>query len=66
MPGPDGDTTMLATPVDFHGTPWRARSHAPRLGEHTEQVLRRLGRTEDQIAQLVSDGVVRLAAPEEE
>jgi crotonobetainyl-CoA:carnitine CoA-transferase CaiB-like acyl-CoA transferase len=66
VPGPDGDTTMLATPVDFHGTPWQARSHAPRLGEHTEQVLRRLGRTEEQIAQLVSDGVVQLAAPEED
>jgi crotonobetainyl-CoA:carnitine CoA-transferase CaiB-like acyl-CoA transferase len=66
VPGPDGNTTMLATPVDFHGTPWQARAHAPRLGEHTEHVLRRLGRTDDQIAQLVSDGVVRLLASEEE
>jgi crotonobetainyl-CoA:carnitine CoA-transferase CaiB-like acyl-CoA transferase len=65
VPGPDGSTTMLATPVDFHGTPWQARAHAPRLGEHTEEVLRRFGRSEEQIADLVAGGVVRLPEPEE-
>ena len=63
VPGPDGDTTMLATPVDFHGTPWAARAPAPQLGEHTEQVLRDLGRSDEQIARLVADGTVRLAQP---
>ena len=37
-------TTMLATPADFSGTPWAPRSLAPRLGEHTAEVLRELGR----------------------
>ncbi len=34
---PDGDSSvpMIATPADFHGTPWAPRSVAPRLGEHT-------------------------------
>jgi crotonobetainyl-CoA:carnitine CoA-transferase CaiB-like acyl-CoA transferase len=41
---PDGSssTTMVATPVDFHGTPWQPRSIAPKLGEHTEEVLAEL------------------------
>lgn len=41
---PDGTstTTMVATPVDFHGTPWAPRSMAPELGQHTEEVLSEL------------------------
>lgn len=41
---PDGDssTTMVATPVDFHGTPWAPRSTAPELGQHTDEVLAEL------------------------
>lgn len=38
---PDGDAVvpMVATPADFHGTPWAPRSAAPELGQHTEEVL---------------------------
>jgi len=38
---PDGEASvpMVATPADFHGTPWAPRSTAPELGEHTEEVL---------------------------
>lgn len=41
---PDGPTTttMLATPVDFHGTPSGPRSTAPRLGQHTDEVVAEL------------------------
>jgi crotonobetainyl-CoA:carnitine CoA-transferase CaiB-like acyl-CoA transferase len=41
---PDGDSSvpMVATPADFHGTPWEARSAAPAIGEHTEEVLAEL------------------------
>lgn len=37
---PDGDEVvpMVATPADFHGTPWSPRGGAPSLGQHTEQV----------------------------
>jgi crotonobetainyl-CoA:carnitine CoA-transferase CaiB-like acyl-CoA transferase len=41
---PDGETTtpMVATPADFHGTPWEPRSGVPSLGQHTAEVLAEL------------------------
>jgi crotonobetainyl-CoA:carnitine CoA-transferase CaiB-like acyl-CoA transferase len=41
---PDGDSSvpMIATPVDFHGTPWAPRSPAPAVGQHTDEVLAEL------------------------
>lgn len=41
---PDGkdDVAMVATPADFHGTPWAPRAVAPRLGQHTDEVLTEL------------------------
>lgn len=41
---PDGQAAvpMIASPADFHGTPWAPRRRAPQLGEHTEQVLTEL------------------------
>jgi crotonobetainyl-CoA:carnitine CoA-transferase CaiB-like acyl-CoA transferase len=38
---PDGPAVipMVATPADFHGTPWAPRSPAPQLGQHTDEVL---------------------------
>ncbi|MGH3562654.1 MAG: CaiB/BaiF CoA transferase family protein, partial [Mycobacterium sp.] len=37
---PEGDSSvpMVATPADFHGTPWAPRSTAPELGEHTDEI----------------------------
>ena len=43
VPDGDGSLPMVATPADFHGTPWAPRSAAPKLGEHTERILRELG-----------------------
>jgi crotonobetainyl-CoA:carnitine CoA-transferase CaiB-like acyl-CoA transferase len=41
---PDGEAAvaMVATPADFHGTPWAPRSVAPELGQHTDEVLAEL------------------------
>ena len=55
---PDGSssTLMVATPVDFAGTPWEARSTAPEVGEHTREVLADLGRSEAEIEALLAGG----------
>ena len=42
VPDRAGDVPMVATPADFHGTPWAPRWTAPRLGEHTDEVLAEL------------------------
>ena len=61
VPDDVATTTMVATPVDFHGTPWAARSTAPELGQHTREVLAGLGRSDGELAALISTGAVRLA-----
>jgi len=42
VPDADSSVPMVATPADFHGTPWAPRSAAPRLGEHTDEILAEL------------------------
>ncbi len=42
VPDEEGSMTMVATPADFHGTPAGPRFRAPKLGEHTEEVLAEL------------------------
>jgi crotonobetainyl-CoA:carnitine CoA-transferase CaiB-like acyl-CoA transferase len=42
-------------------TPGAIRTPAPRLGEHTAEVLRALGRSEAAIAALAEAGAVKLA-----
>ena len=44
VPDGEGSVPMVATPADFHGTPWAPRSAAPKLGEHTEEILSELGK----------------------
>jgi crotonobetainyl-CoA:carnitine CoA-transferase CaiB-like acyl-CoA transferase len=42
----------------FSGTPSALRSAAPGLGEHTDHVLRELGKSDDEIVRLRSEGIV--------
>ena len=56
VPGPDGPSTMIATPADFGGTPWEPRWVAPDLGEHTREVLTELGRDAAAIDALFASG----------
>jgi crotonobetainyl-CoA:carnitine CoA-transferase CaiB-like acyl-CoA transferase len=42
VPDEESSVAMVATPADFHGTPWAPRSVAPQLGQHTDEVLAEL------------------------
>ena len=49
---------MVATPVDFDGTPWSPRSVPPEFGQHTEEVLLELGYDWDRIIELKELGAI--------
>jgi len=48
----------IASPSDFYGTPWEARSGAPELGQHTREVLLSMGRTDAEIDAMFDAGTV--------
>jgi len=39
----EGSYKAIRAPVSFSSEPFRVRRHAPRLGEHTAEVLREVG-----------------------
>ncbi len=53
-----GRLRVLGFPPKFSDTPVGVRTPAPLLGEHTEEVLRELGKDDARIAQLRQAGVV--------
>jgi crotonobetainyl-CoA:carnitine CoA-transferase CaiB-like acyl-CoA transferase len=56
-----GPARMLAFPVKASATPGTIRRPAPRLGEHTAEVLGELGLPKSEIERLAAAGVVALA-----
>jgi formyl-CoA transferase len=55
----DGEPLMVPGIVPkLSLTPGAQTSNAPKLGEHTEQVLREIGLTDSQIGQLRARGVI--------
>jgi crotonobetainyl-CoA:carnitine CoA-transferase CaiB-like acyl-CoA transferase len=53
----EGRYRLVRNPVSFSAAPFRVRRHAPRLGQHTREVLAEVGLSEGEIE--------RLAAPED-
>ena len=53
-----GRVSNIGIPVKLSETPGRFRNPAPTLGQHTDEVLRQLGRSDDEIVELRSEGVV--------
>jgi crotonobetainyl-CoA:carnitine CoA-transferase CaiB-like acyl-CoA transferase len=53
VPDEDGGRAMLATPADFDGVAPSPRWRAPRLGEHTREILAEAGYDDEAITALV-------------
>lgn len=53
-----GPVELVGQPVAFAGVPFVIRSTAPRLGEHTNETLRSLGLSVDEIGELKASKVV--------
>jgi crotonobetainyl-CoA:carnitine CoA-transferase CaiB-like acyl-CoA transferase len=58
VPDAQGTTLLPATPADFFGTPIQQRCMAPEHGQHSDEILRELGRSEGQIKALREAGVL--------
>ncbi len=53
-----GDAPQVANPIHLSATPVDYRRAPPTLGEDTDRVLRRIGRTDGEIARLRAAGIV--------
>jgi crotonobetainyl-CoA:carnitine CoA-transferase CaiB-like acyl-CoA transferase len=56
-----GDMKMLGVPVKLEKTPGQPQGPSPMLGQHTEEVLTRLGYSAGDISALEAEGVIRTA-----
>ena len=57
--GNEGSFEAVATPLDFSASAVGPQGPPPRLGEHTDAVLREVGLRDDEIAALRARGVAR-------
>jgi formyl-CoA transferase len=53
-----GQTTQIGSPMHLHDTPPEIRKAGPLLGEHTNEILLDAGYTNDEIGDLLSQGVI--------
>ena len=57
----EGRYRTVRSPVNFSGAPFRIRHHAPRLGEHSAEVLAEAGYSAAEIEAMVRDGITATA-----
>src|SRR5205809_1582398 len=57
-----GATRALGSPLHFSATPTRINRPAPRLGEHTREVLRESGYTDAEVDSFAAERVVEIAS----
>jgi crotonobetainyl-CoA:carnitine CoA-transferase CaiB-like acyl-CoA transferase len=55
----EGAMLTAASPLRMSVSPSGLRRHAPGLGEHTFELMRELGRTDDETARLIEAGVLK-------
>ncbi|WP_096188817.1 CaiB/BaiF CoA transferase family protein [Evansella halocellulosilytica] len=55
----EGKLKVLGIPIKFNKTPGTYRDHPPLLGEHTKEILARLGYTKEEINELKESQVVQ-------
>ncbi|GAA4525305.1 CoA transferase [Chelativorans composti] len=58
----EGDIITMANPIRLSGQPAQSDRLAPQLGEHTVEVLREIGKSEQQISELLQKGIVSAAS----
>ena len=57
-PGLDMPAPLMKTPVELSATPGEIRSRPPTLGEHTDQIMKELGYTAEEVSELREKRVV--------
>jgi crotonobetainyl-CoA:carnitine CoA-transferase CaiB-like acyl-CoA transferase len=55
----EGRIAVADNPIGFSKSPGGIRNLAPRMGEHSAEILREAGYSDDEIAQFVKDGVTQ-------
>jgi crotonobetainyl-CoA:carnitine CoA-transferase CaiB-like acyl-CoA transferase len=54
-----GKVRQLGMPIKLSETPGKFRNFAPRMGQHTDQILQGLGYSQQQIEELHKSGIIR-------
>jgi crotonobetainyl-CoA:carnitine CoA-transferase CaiB-like acyl-CoA transferase len=57
----EGEIRSMRVPATWSDTPAKPERLAPRLSEHSEEILREAGFSADEIAGLIRDGVTKPA-----